>query len=302
MAAQPGWYPAGVPGRERWWDGTQWTAYEREAVAPERFAAPQVVQAQGVPESVVQAAVQRPARQQAPQQQFRPATPPMGWYVSPKDGKTRWWNGMNWTGYYLRGGRPRAAAYTLEPPYLGWVLGAMFLFIGLMNLLISRDTLALAIVFSLLGVLWMAAAARETVRRRVPAPQSSPSVDASLRPFPGEAEGPGAGWYPVAANAQRWWTGAQWAHYVLERGSVQPRQFGRQSYRVTMGVGWVFAGLGLVAGVLGIVTIALGGDSDAAIGSIVIAVIFVIVGGVLLLAGRVRRYALILPTSPPPIR
>ena len=32
--AVPGWYPGSVPGEERWWDGTAWTAYARPAAAP----------------------------------------------------------------------------------------------------------------------------------------------------------------------------------------------------------------------------------------------------------------------------
>ena len=38
-AAPPGWYPQ-PDGRERWWDGTEWTPHER-AVPPQPSAPPQ---------------------------------------------------------------------------------------------------------------------------------------------------------------------------------------------------------------------------------------------------------------------
>ncbi|MGB3730626.1 DUF2510 domain-containing protein [Microbacterium sp.] len=305
MTAQAGWYPAGAPGRERWWDGTQWTAYEREVATPERFAVPDAA-----PQTT---AVRQPAPQQhqqgqqfqlaprfQPVQQFWPAGPPMGWYVAPNDGKTRWWNGVRWSAYYLRQGRVAAEPYALEPPSLGWVLGSCFLLIGLVNLLVGRDTRVIAIVFSVIGVLWMIGAGRGTARAKVPAPQTAPSLDPALRPFPGEAESARAGWYPVSASAQRWWTGTRWAHYILERGVVQPRQFGPRSHRVMMIVSWIFAGLGALGALLGAVL--LGSDASGGIALLVVGILILLMGGVLLLVTWTRRFSMILPTSPPPIR
>jgi hypothetical protein len=34
VQAPPGWYPSGVPGEERWWTGSGWTAHARPAPGP----------------------------------------------------------------------------------------------------------------------------------------------------------------------------------------------------------------------------------------------------------------------------
>ncbi|MDT0157754.1 DUF2510 domain-containing protein [Microbacterium sp. ARD32] len=300
MAAQPGWYPAGIPGRERWWDGLQWTAYEREVAAP---AAPIVPQA---PPLLQAQAPQAPAAQSP---QFaaiaQVPAPPMGWYAFPPSGQTRWWNGADWTAYKLKSGRPVADAYATEPPSMGWVLGGMFVLLGLLNLmraLVDRSGLALALVFFAIAAVWMFGAGRDLARRRVAAPMTAPSVDGALRPLPGEADAVGAGWYPVTGAIQRWWTGAQWAHYVLERGRVRPTHFGPRSYRVAMVVSGVLGGMGLLALVIGIGIAATQDETAAGVALIAVGAAFVLVGAVLLISIRVRRYALLLPPKAPPLR
>ena len=202
MAVQPGWYPAGVSGRERWWDGLQWTAYEREVAAPVVPQTPPVQQTPSTPQPTPQtpAIPQAPAAQHpqfaapgtpsatpgapfAAAPQFAPApqptihpqsaaaqviTPPMGWYAFPPAGQPRWWNGVDWTAYNLKNGRPRADAYAVEPPSMGWVLGGMFALIGLMNLLmglLNPGMGALSIVWFAVSVVWFIGAGRDHARR-----------------------------------------------------------------------------------------------------------------------------------------
>ncbi|MEV6400899.1 DUF2510 domain-containing protein [Streptomyces sp. NPDC051907] len=75
MTTPPGWYPdSGVPGVERWWDGTAWTAHTRavQAQAPAPAQQPAPVQQQPAP-------VQQPAG-------FGPPTVPMHQSTMPVDG------------------------------------------------------------------------------------------------------------------------------------------------------------------------------------------------------------------------
>ncbi|MGN7979071.1 DUF2510 domain-containing protein [Microbacterium sp. 22195] len=333
MAAQPGWYPAGVPGRERWWDGLQWTAYEREVAASAAPMIPQTpsVQTPSVPQaSVPQApAPQHPqfaapgAPSATPGAQFAAApafaptpqptvhpqsaaaqvvTPPMGWYAFPPSGQTRWWNGVDWTAYKLKNDRVRADAYAVEPPGMGWVLGGMFALIALMNLfmgLLNPGMGALSIVWFAISIVWFVGAGRDHARRRVPPPTTAPSVDAELRPFPGEADAAGAGWYVVSGAVLRWWTGTRWAHYVLDRGRVRPTHFAPRAFRTSMITSAVIGGLGLIGLVGGIVLANTTDDSEAGIMFAVLGGAFVFIALILLISVYARRYALILPAKPP---
>src|SRR5690606_32897545 len=99
-AAQAGWYPAGVPGRERWWDGTQWTEHERDAVVqPPPPPAPPAPAYAAVPQHPVpQHPAPQPGYSATPGYAVAPssapvAAPAMGWYVFPPSGQPRWWKG-----------------------------------------------------------------------------------------------------------------------------------------------------------------------------------------------------------------
>ena len=284
MTAQPGWYPAGVPGRERWWDGTQWTAHERNAAAA-HAATTQHAMTVGA-------------------DQGRVVGPAMGWYVYPPSEQPRWWNGVEWTAYRLKNGRPGADPYATEPPSMGWVLGGLFILIALMNLArVARDTsaLVLVLVFATVGVLWVYGASRDLARRKVPAPVTAPIVEDSLRPSPGEAEAEGAGWYPVTGQVVRWWTGVRWAHYVAEKGRVRPTHHGPRGYRASMIVAAVFGALGLLGLALGI-AISAASDPFDGVALIVLGALLLLIAGVLWLSIHLRRYAILLPRESPPIR
>ncbi|HWV48632.1 MAG TPA: DUF2510 domain-containing protein, partial [Microbacterium sp.] len=121
MSVPAGWYDAGTPGRERWWDGVQWTAQER--VAP-----------------VV--------------------APPMGWYPVPGASDVRWWDGATWTPYRVRDGRPKPDAFAIEPAATGIVLGVVFLLLGAMQMLFgalsSNGAFPLVAVLMLAaGAVWL---------------------------------------------------------------------------------------------------------------------------------------------------
>ncbi|MFE6996341.1 DUF2510 domain-containing protein [Microbacterium sp. NPDC057659] len=272
MAAAPGWYPAGVPGRERWWDGLQWTSYERDAVAS---AAPVATLPQQIP---------------------------MGWYSFSASGEARWWDGLNWTPYRVRNGKPGADAYAMEPAGLGWAIGGLFAVAGLLYLFIGLfepGNLLLAALFLLLGALWMVGAGRAAARQKIPAPTTVPLLDDVLRPLPGEAEGDGAGWYPVSGRTlHRWWTGTRWAAYISDRGRVRPTQAGPRAYLSAMIVGAVVGVLALVVMTIGIVLTAGGDDVGAPILT-ALGVLLLFLAGVIVVSVWLRRYALILPKAAP---
>ena len=264
MSAQPGWYDAGVPGQERWWDGAQWTAHAR-AVA--RAAAP------------------------------------MGWFPVPGTADVRWWDGGRWTPYRFRDGKPRPDAFAVEPDNFGVVFGVVFIALGITQgstyNLSGQPFFAVApLLFILSGIVWLVGGIRSSQLKKLPAPLAAPMFDPSIRPLPGEVEGPGAGWIPVAGQVTRWWTGSQWSSYIGQKFGVRPTHAGDRSYRAVMAVGWVLGALsvlGVIAGV--IVFSALERWTAAAI--ILPAVILLIVAVLVLVLTHVRRYMMVLPPTPP---
>ncbi|GAB3597674.1 DUF2510 domain-containing protein [Microbacterium tumbae] len=271
MSAPQGWYDAGVPGRQRWWDGAQWTAHERDAF---------------------------------------PAAPPMGWYPVPGASDVRWWDGAVWTPYRIRDGRPKPDFLAIEPPNVGVVLGILFLGIGVLQLfsaMLSRSAglFVAPVLFFLAGALWIAGSIHSSGLRKLPRPASAPVMDPSARPLPGEVEGPDAGWYPMTRQVTRWWTGARWSWYIRMRFGPRPGHAGPRGYLVSMIMGWFLAAvaaIGLVSGILGVV---MAPDPVAGFLSVigfVFAVLFGALAAFVLLLTRSRRNAMLLPKTPPPLR
>lgn len=273
MSAQPGWYDAGVPGQQRWWDGAQWTAHERAAAAP---VAP-----------AIQAA-------------------PMGWYPVPGKTDVRWWDGAGWAPYRMRDGRPKGDAFAIEPANTGLILGILFIVLGVLQSAaysLSGDLFFVAapMLFVVTGVVAIAGGAHSSAVRKLPTPQTAPVFDPSTRPLPGEVEGDGAGWYPVAGQVGRWWTGTRWSWYVAQKFGVRPGQEGPLGYRISMMAGWACAGIGALGVVFGIL-MAAALDVFAGVLIVIVAGILVLGGGLVLLVVYLRRYALILPEKAPPLR
>lgn len=266
MSAPQGWYDAGVPGRLRWWDGTQWTAHERAATP----------------------------------------TAPMGWYPVVGTSDVRWWDGAVWTPYRLRGGTPRPDAFANEPESNGLVLGFVFIVLAITQL--STRSFSdqpfftfLPVLFLVTGVLWLIGGWRMSQLSKQPAPSTVPVFEPSTRPLPGEVEGAGAGWFAVSGFVTRWWTGTRWSEYVGQKFGVRPTQYGDRTYRVSMIIGWILAVLGVIGTVLGFVLIyAL--DRWVGTSIVIPAMICILIGGILLPIIYLRRYTLILPPTPPPLR
>lgn len=270
MSTAPGWYPVGDGGALRWWDGAQWTAHEMAA----------------------------------------PTDAGPGWYPA-RGGELRWWDGTVWTAMRVRGGVPGVDGTTTEQPALAWGFGAMFAGLAALQFALGAATSSVSYVgvtTVLLTLLWLTVAARTTYVRRFPAPDASTAVDLPvLHPLPGEADGPGAGWYPVGAKATRWWTGTRWAQYAHTTFGVRPTFHGARAYRNLVITYLVIAIIGIVALVVGI-AVWIAGASLAADGPTPLIIgIFTTIGGVILaLAGtfgtlmsKRQREVLLLPENPP---
>lgn len=341
MSAQPGWYEAGVPGRERWWDGTQWTGYERAVPGPgagtprgsdagtlrgsdaqmsdgsRRFGPTSVQGTPGVSGPEHRHGYSAPAvgvpgvAASAGYAGVTAVLPAMGWYGVPGTSDVRWWDGTAWTPYRIRDGKPRPDFFAVEPAGVGITLGIVFLAIGTMQLFLavlspSAGFVATPPFLLILGAIWLIGGVHTTNVRKLPSPQSAPVLDPSARPLPGEVEADGAGWYPVTGQVGRWWTGARWSWYLGMRHGVRPGHAGPRGYIVSMMMGWIVAGiggLGLVAGIL-FMAIWAGLPGLSVLGGIliVIAVLFGGLGAFILLLTRSRRYAMLLPDTAPPVR
>lgn len=271
MSTPQGWYDAGTPGRQRWWDGAQWTAQERDTPL---------------------------------------TSPSMGWYPVPGATDVRWWDGVMWTPYRVRAGKPRPDALAVEPPVVGLTLGIVFLVLALLQLtaaLISRNpgNFAVPVFLMAVAVIWIAGAAHSFTVRKRPVPQSAPVVDASVGPLPGEVDGPDAGWYPMTRQASRWWTGSRWTWYLGTRFGVRPGHAGPRGYLASMIVGWCVAAIAVIGAVVAVVGIVME-QSTVTVFLIAFGVVFaLLMGGLsafILLLTRSRRNAMLLPTTPPPLR
>lgn len=290
MSAQPGWYDAGVSGQERWWDGTQWTAHMR-----------------AIPGAAPQFGAQ-PVHAQHAQQYAAPVgqLAPMGWFPVVGTADVRWWDGAGWTPYRLRDGKPRPDAFAIEPANTGVTLGIVFIVLGITQFstynLSGQPVFAFTpFFFFISGALWLIGGFRATQLKKLPAPTTVPVFDPVTMPLPGEVAGPGAGWFPVSGQVTRWWTGSQWGEYIGQKFGVRPTHSGARAYRLSMAVGWVFAGLGVLGVLLGIILITM---LDRWVGTVILlpGVIALIIGAILLPLVYSRRYTMILPPQAPPLR
>ena len=331
MAAAPGWYDAGVPGRLRWWDGVQWTGHEVDAVAAvQPYAGVPAQEAQsysGVPTQPAQPYAGVPAQPYAvvpPQQPWQPAYgatasqsqpihyqaphyqaptgPPMGWYPTPA-GPLRWWDGSKWTGLRVKNGVPGTDWATSEQPGAAWAVGSIFAVLALLQF--ALGLLTPGPFFSgggmlVLAVLWFLIAAQSSAVRRIPAPVGDAVVIDAVLPLPGAAEGPGAGWYPVAPRTSRWWTGVRWSQYLGTAFGVRPTFHGARSWRTFKVMLWSLLGFGVLVVVVGIALTVAGNSSpspDPVSLPVVIGVCLVVGGAILALvaglmfavSGRTRR-------------
>ena len=271
MSAPQGWYDAGTPGRQRWWDGSQWGPQERPAPT---------------------------------------AAPPMGWYPVADSSDIRWWDGAVWAPYRVRDGKPRPDLLAVEPPSMGFFLAAFFFVIAMLQLsaaLVTRNpgNFALPVLLLAAAVLWVLAASHSRAVRRMPAPQTAPYVDAEVHPLPGLVEGPDAGWHPVTSQVARWWTGARWTWYIGTKLGARPGHAGPRGYLVSMVLGWILAAiaaLALVFAVVGAVVAQSPWTGFVIVLGVIIALTFGGLAVFVLLLTRSRRDAMLLPVTPPPLR
>jgi hypothetical protein len=279
VSLAPGWYDAGVPGRQRWWDGTQWTEHEADVWSTSDML--------------------------APLQTFRGRA--MGWYPTPS-GLLRWWDGSKWTGMRVRNGVPGADWAVAEQPARAWALAAVFGSLAIVRFFLSL--LSPGPDFAggsalLVAGWWLVVAMRTNLVLRTPTPTSAPSVLDTVQPLPGSVEAAGAGWYAVAPRVSRWWTGSRWSQYVGTAVGVRPTFHGTRTWRILQIVMWATFGLGAMSLVFGVISSLFGsGPLDVAVivtgGLMVFAgIIFVAAAVVMLvLSGRQRR-TLIPPAEPP---
>jgi Protein of unknown function (DUF2510) len=283
MAAAPGWYDAGTPGRLRWWDGAEWTHYEADSPT-------------------------------SPTPAFTPTAtgPAMGWYPVSSGGPVRWWDGSRWTALRMRGGLPKVDWIATEQPAVAFALGSLFLILAAAQL--ALGVFAHGIFFSgggslLLALLWILAGSHAVALRRIPAPVEAPVAPEAVQPLPGATEGEGAGWYPVTRRVSRWWTGTRWSQYAATELGVRPTFHGAGSYRALVGTAWVVTGLGAVFVVLGVVLLVVGADRENTANSLLtlLGVLGLIAGvpiglagaALLVVARLVTRRILLLPRNPP---
>jgi hypothetical protein len=230
---------------------------------------------------------------------------PMGWFPVAGTADVRWWDGAGWTPYRLHDGKPRPDALAIEPGNTGLVLGLVFIMLGVTQfstytLYSGQPFFAFTpVLFLAAGVTWLIGGFRARRLTKLPAPTTPPVFVASARPLPGEVEAAGAGWFAVSGGVTRWWTGTRWSPYIQQRIGVRPTQSGERAYRISLALGWVFAGLGALGTVLGFLLIyALGRWVGVAV--VVPALIAGVIGALVLVLTYIRRYAMILPPHSPP--
>ena len=89
---------------------------------------------------------------------------------------------------------------------------------------------------------------------------------------------------------------------------VRPGHYGPRSYLISMIAGWIVAGIGVLGLVVGALGIGLAAAGEEAVGAVLgflgipFGLIFVGLALFVLLLTRSRRYAMLLPEAPPPVR
>jgi hypothetical protein len=237
------------------------------------------------------------------------SAPPMGWYETGA-GSLRWWDGSRWTSSRIGGGTPGADWAATEQPTVAWVLGGMFLTLGVTQFGLAMVVGALWVSGALMwlqALIFFAMAAQTTAVRRIPAPRSSPVAMDAVRPLPGEQEGPAAGWYPVAPRVSRWWTGARWSQYIGTQHGVRPTFTGARTLRIIRRMGWTILGVGTLGLIAGAAAFVIGVNADgngltAVIGGVILfgGVLFAGLGAFCFVLLGLHRRTLLPPQFPPP--
>lgn len=240
-----------------------------------------------------------------------------GWYDVPGTDDVRWWNGAAWSPSRLVADgshepAPRTDAWVAgDKATPALVIAAVFAVIGALMAVITLWTIQSlgSWVFGLFPLLMFVFAALMLVvglRTRAvvsaPGPTHPPQTPDHLRPLPGDAEGPGAGWYPAPTEQfLRWWTGTRWAQYVIERGTPVPTHDVERVTRRALAQmrGMFFGSLALL--VAGIICAVVAPENLVGVG-VIIAVMAVIFAGGIALVWRTmvrshRRMAI--PAGPP---
>lgn len=230
-----------------------------------------------------------------------------GWYEGPGS-VARWWDGSQWTAMRLKRGIPGVDYWaSSEKPVVAYVFAALYAVLATLQFALgAADTLRPLIIagVALLAVAFMflAIGLRSGAIRRIPAPVGAPIAEASLRPFAGEVEAAGSGWYPVAAGVSRWWTGKRWSWYTYTPSGIRPTFHAvdvRRQWRWTV---WSLLALGIVTVGAGVGIAVLISDSTMQSVGIIAAIAGVVVVGLaLLVAGLSSRQlrSLDLPADPP---
>lgn len=221
-----------------------------------------------------------------------------GWYLVPGREEVRWWSGQKWTPSTLRDGVSHAPLLigTRQQAYFSIAFFALAAAQWALASATGGALIVSAILMTFIAVMYLASGLWGMAIERLPRPDSAVQIPPdSVRPMPGDAEAPGAGWYPLQqaqfarsmagrTRVSRWWTGRRWAHYVSDGQQARPTF---TDYRIANFVGIssiVCFALGVISGGV-IVYLAMMQHADAIVFlsiPIVAAAVFVVLAIVLI--------------------